>query len=212
MKRIALCLLSLCLLLSLTACQKQTSDKELMSLGMDLIATMNEMVHSEDYQALLSINTTEAEKTAGVIRIEEGAAPTAVYRITKPSEEQLLRQTLYIDTEEGGRWSRLSDNLKEQIMNKASFGLMLSRLNSYHGGTTKLAAASLYQATDRNEDLVLDEDLLLLYTFADGTPIAVIFEKDGSIYGQFLFLEEDDSADFVRQVFEAVGCTVTQIK
>ena len=149
---------------------------------------------------------------AATIHIEESAEPNAVYRITKPSEEHLLRQTLYIDTEEGGRWSRLSDNLKEQIMNKASFGLMLSRLNAYHGGTTKLAAASLYQAIDRNEDLVLDEDLLLLYTFEDGTPIAVTFEKNGDVYGQFLFLEGNESADSVRQIFEAVGCTVTQIK
>lgn len=210
MKRIALCLLSVCLLLSLTACQKHTSDKELMSIGLDLIATMNEMVHSDDYLALLG--TSETQKMADAAKTEDGAKPAAVYRITMPSAEKLLESALYIDTEENDAWNRLSDNLKEQIKEKTGVSFLISHLNSYYGGLTQVAASSIYLATDYNDDIVVEEAVIFLYAFENGTPIAVTFTEYGQINGQFVFLEDATSLEAVQKVFEEYHCTVEQVK
>lgn len=194
-----------CVVFALTACGGYASESALLQAGQDLIAVMDEMVHSEDYAAMIGGNGFAAVRDE--VMAGDYASPVAVYGISMPPAEDMLAALGGLEQD---TWNSLSDTLKGQLENRVSFSNIVSILNA-QAGSEKVALASLYIAIEQADSLKAKESSVLLYVFEKGTPIAVIFTEYGGMQGQFLFLE-DTAEEAISTVLGNYSCTVRRIK
>ncbi len=198
-----------CTAMLLTGCQragykKPSTERELYDAGMRLVATMEEMVKSDDYATILSIGTLASVRET--VAAGNYDSPTAVYRITPPTTEEIAEMTIGYNPD-SDLWNRLSDTLKKQLEKKASFTSILGHINGGQG-TEKLAFSSLYTATGTAQ---AEEQAVLLYVFESGTPIVVQFTDSGAMQGQFCFWEKADTPSDVKTLFAYYNCSVETI-
>ena len=185
-----------------------SDDTELYRAGLDLISVMDEMIRSEEYAELMGINDLY-EPVWGKVNTGDYDSPVAVYKILPPKFSDMLKVAGEDATDS---WDKLSHNVKKQVENRMSFSSIFS--SSYNGrvGADCLALSVAYQASDRNDDIFVEEESYLLYVFEEGTPVLVTFTEYGSIRGTFLFLENTDDLDEIKSSFKEFNCSVIKIK
>lgn len=185
--------------------KKLTNDRQLYSMGLDVISVMDEMMQSDSYGEIMG--ASGVQDTLEMVDTNDYDSPLAVYSITMPDTEELLKLAINNDMD---LWQDLSEKLKEQVENRVSFSVLVSLLNG-RSGSKNIAFSSLYMAFVKNEKLKLKETKIFLYVFEEGTPIVVTFSESGTIQGQFLFLENVKTLSDVREVFEAFDCSVSRV-
>jgi len=200
MKRLLCLFAAFCLAVGLTACGS-TAESDLLDTGREMVAVMKEMLGSEAYAAMLGATTLGDLQEQ--VDTHDYDSPVAVYRIDPPDAETLLTYVGGTDATE--HWGDLSDTLKEQLKNRLSFSNIISVLNG-RAGSKQVAFASLYLATKQDASLKVERSVVYLFTFEEGTPIAVTF-NEGSVSGQFLFLEAEE----IPAALEAFNCNVSKI-
>lgn len=209
MKKIALLFVLICLVLNISACEKSvrkdSQDVDLYHAGLDMISIMEEMIQSEEYADI--IGADGVEELLELVDTNDYDYPTAVYSISMPEIHDLIK---ILDFSVADQWNGLSDNLKGQIEKKITFSTIVSMINAQQG-SQRIAFSSVYTATDKNENIKVDDTIIYLYVFKEGTPIAITFSKSGSVVGQFVFLEDIDTLSNARAAFEKYKCIVTKI-
>lgn len=209
-------LLLIGLLLSLCACKKETADEnkdeirkasknEMYELGLDLVSVLDEMVKSEDYASIMS--TGALDEVISQVNTDGYDKPSHVYSLKLPSSDELLGMA-NLDNNEN--WNALSDTLKDQLKNRLNFSVFITSVNNARGSKI-VAFSSAYIATDYCEDKKL-QDIVYLYFFEDGTPIAVTFNKRGNISAQFLFAENIENIEKAKDFFKELNAEIEEIK
>ena len=209
MKRFLLLITALSLLTGLAACgkaePKASSATELYEAGLELISVMEEMIQSQEYAAIMgspSIDSMATDADTG-----DYDSPIAVYQISMPNITAYLKRTNAQNME---LLNSLSRNLRKQVENRFSFSVMINYINSTKGNNA-IAFSSIYVATDKNDDLRIDEPTVLLYIFEEGIPIAVSFSEYGAMHGQFVFLEDNFNYSTLKAFFKELDCTVKRV-
>ena len=211
MKKCILCLLAFSLLLSLSACKEAdeadyASEKELYEEGLFLIETMSEMIQSEEY---LKIYSADQNMSSLAESIDTGDYdnPIAIYRIEMPTTEEYFESF-----SDSGKelWEELSPALQKQVENRITFATIASQINGQKG-STPLAFSSIFIASEKNSDLILEEDTVFLYVFDEGTPISVTFTESGAMQGQFVFVEDIENLSDAKTAFKQYKCSVHRV-
>ena len=209
MKKLFLLITVIVMLLSLCACGdvaevvgeiKPTTQKELYKMGLDIVATMREMVESEEYREIIGAKSLGDVKD--VVVTDDYDKPKAVYSIDEPDTEEIL--ALSLGNSDNELWDSLSDNLQNQLETRINFSSTVSAINSSKG-TNNIAVSSLYMAQTELDTLNIDDTEIFLYTFEKGTPVVVIFNELGYATGQFAFVDD------VKE-FEKFKCEIKEIK
>jgi len=209
MKKIAF-IMSLVLLLSLSACgtaeKKESTEKELYAYGLEVASVMEEMIQSEEYMSMFFVNNKNMDALLEGIDTKDYDSPIAVYRISQPDAKQFAQLTGMSDE----FWNALSDNLKEQVMNRVSVSSIFTMINAQYGDI-KLAFSASCVAIKKNEKIAVNEATTYLYVFEKGIPIAVTFSETGVMNGQFVFLEDVYKLSDIQEVFKEFKSTVTKV-
>lgn len=209
MKKIILFSLALLFLFSVSACatseDKESTERELYKIGLDLISVMDEMVGSAEYADIMA--TGSVNQLAASVDTNDYDSPVAVYRITLPKSDKFVKLAGNFDED---RWNSLSKNLQKQIENRFTFSAIANIINSSFG-STNLAFSSMYTAYEENKGINIKRTTVFLYIFEEGTPIAVTFSKSGGVNGQFVFLDGIESLSDARTVFEPLDCSVKRV-
>ena len=209
MKKIILFSLALLFLFSVSACAtpeyKESTERELYKIGLELISVMDEMLGSKEYAEIMASGSVD--QVVDSVDTNDYDSPVAVYRITLPKSDKFVKITGSFDED---RWNSLSPNLQKQIEHRFTFSAIANIINSAYG-STNLAFSSLYTAYEENKSINIKRTTVFLYIFEEGTPIAVTFSKSGGVNGQFVFLDGIESLSDVRTVFEPLDCSVKRV-
>ena len=183
------------------------SDMELYDAGIEITSVMGDMVRSKAYAEIMGLS----ESCEEVLEMVDGAnydSPISVYRITFPESEEFLKVTGQIN---GDLLDELSPEVREQFMKRVNpNSVVITAFNASYGADA-MAFAATYTASSKSDTLSIEKPTLLLYIFEKGKPIAVTFNEDGSITGQFVFLENIETLSDVEAFFEK-PCEVSVIK
>lgn len=144
------------------------AEKSLYEHGLEIITLMDEMLHSELYLHTMT-SSGEIQEAAATLAQETYDTPTAVYEITVPTFASMLA----LLEEEITGMNALSEDLIT-MLNARSASSLISQLNAREG-TTALATVSVFTANKVFVSEELTENTIYLYTFENGTPIAVVF-------------------------------------
>ncbi|MBQ7776954.1 MAG: hypothetical protein IJ379_13645 [Lachnospiraceae bacterium] len=190
-----------------------STDKSLYQHGMDIVALMDEMLRSEIY---LSTMTGSSEIQAKAEEIARGnySSPKTVYEITPPTFNKLLA----LLEEEIAGMDQLSPALQENLNNRST-SAFLTQLNAMNG-TTSLATVSVFTGSKTFVSGMLTENLIYLYTFEEGYPIAVTFTKGegGAVAASGLFLLSDKvSVESIEALEQSLAdmymeCTISEVE
>lgn len=191
--------------LFLSACKAQDGGKSLQEHGMDIVATMEEMVKDSDYGSLMS-NAEEVEKVREKLAQGDYGEPVAVYEVKVPDIGEMMAYASMDDVING-----LSDSLKKQLNNRSA-SVLANMLNS-RMGTSVLAASAIYTAEKTFGSSQLKDNTLYLYTFSDGCPIAVAFiaGEDRTVKATGYFIVTDGegqgAVELLQEFLESMGIT-----
>lgn len=203
-------LLIMVLTVLVSGCTRSDGD-DLYDRGLEVAEIMDGIVKSESYCRLLSGSDSIDEFRKQKLVADDYDSPTHVYSITVPSADELLG-TMGEDSTE--LYNELSDLLKEQIDKRIGFNYIINTINAKEGGTTMIAASSLYNAVTSFDNVSLSDDIAYLYVFEDGMPIIVVFtagENGVGANGYFMFKSELSDISDVKELFEPFGCEVNRI-
>lgn len=210
MKKFSILIFFLLLTLAITACGKSddfhNEEEALFDLGLEVTKTMQEIVYSEEYVSLYA--PIEFGEEIVKFQATDYDSPIAVYSVEIPSVKEILSK---IGSENIADYDKLSDNLKEQLNHRVSFGSIVSSINA-QSGTSTMALCSLLMATKYDKDIELDKSIAYLYVFEKGMPIVVTFTNDGHANGQFLLLNDSNSYEDISGIFNKYSCKVDKIK
>lgn len=200
--------MALAMMFTCMGCGVQKTDgKSLREQGMDIIQVMEEMVKSEDYGNLMS-NSADLAEIRRQLAAGDYTSPAAVYEMSVPSIWSIL--ALAGESEDSYDFSNA---LKKQLDSKSASALA-SQLNAMKG-TAALAGTSLYTAGKTFVSDELTENIIYLYTFQNGYPIAVAFTagEDHAVtaQGTFILWEdiEGESMEFLRNLLKEFGISDT---
>ena len=190
MKRF-ICLL-LVFLLSLTGCSGQTSQKTLKEHGMDVIALMDEAVKSEAY--LQAFTASDNLRTILTDAVGDHTAPSAVLAITFSKTESSI-----------GQDTALPEALTDVMQHKL-YAAVSSQINAM-GGAKTFAAASLCTMSKTFVSEEISSDVIYLYSFKGGCPVAVTFTtgEDHTVSASGMFLLVDFPTDSIESIVDYLG-------
>lgn len=209
MKKLLAMVMSLLLIITLTACGNNSishNEEKLYNLGIEVTKTMGEMACSDDYISLYT--SIEFDDEILQFQATDYDKPIAVYSASLPSAKDILSK---IGSENIDAYDKLSDNLKEQLEYRLSFSSIISSINAKSGANT-MALCSLLTATKYDKDIELNKSIAYLYIFEKGMPIAVTFTESGYANGQFLLLNGSKSYEDISEIFNIYSCKVDKIK
>lgn len=209
MKKISIVIFAFLLTIAMTACGKSHnsySKESLFDLGIEVTKTMQEMVYSEEYISLYS--AVEFKDEIVKFQAKDYDSPIAVYSVEIPNTKDVLSK---LGSENIDDYDKLSDNLKEQLDHRVSFGAIISSINAQSGAKT-MAMCSLLTAAKYDKDMELDKSIAYLYVFEKGTPIVVTFTRSGYANGQFLLLSDSKSYEDISEIFSNYSCKIDKIK
>lgn len=201
------------LVLCLSACSKNESNKETKSLyaqGLEIVQLMTEMTQYAD------LYTTSSEMQSVVQNIGTGdyTTPKAVYAISIADENvAAMAELMALGLD------RASEELKSCFMQRV-FGSFITQINA-RSGTDKLAAASICTIEKSFVNESVNENIIYLYTYENAIPAVVKFlvGEDHAISASGVFMMYDeftcDSADeiksFFQDVFQGILVEVTEV-
>ena len=198
------------LVMVLCACaesKSEVSEKTLYEQGMDVVAIMAEAARTEDYTRAYT-GSSDLMEIVNRVGAGDYSSPKAVYSVAV-SEESILGM-LSIENLDS-----FSDALKETLLSRA-VGSLTTQINGY-AGVNNLAAASVLTLGKSFVDNDLSEDVIYIYTFENGFPVAVTFTvgENGAVSagGNFIMYEEFtcDSLNEVQEFFGEFGATVNEV-
>ena len=212
-RRLRVAVLAAALLLLLGACGQEAAAPasqpepatSLYAQGEELIALMVEMVGNETYMGTFSGSETMQEMLSAA-REGDYSQPQAVYAITIP-ETQLAALTELAGMEGA------SEDLQAYMQDRMQ-AAVISQLNAA-GGAEVLAAASICTASKTFVLEGVEENILYLYTYANGLPAIVSFQpgEGGSVAAtsNFLFNSDFQAEENIRQYFQEISAEMEQV-
>lgn len=207
--KITACILALTALLSTTACGGEVDmsatgvttnttptgaptatpiqEKSLYEHGLDIIAMMEEMVHSDFYLDTMS-SGKEMEEIAAQLASGDYATPKSVYELHVPDFAVLLA---LLDEEMAG-FETLSPVLQKQLNNKSA-GAFINQLNA-RDGALSLATSSVFTANKLFVNHEITENTIYMYTFEKGNAIVIIYTlgENNAVSATGAFLMDQD--------------------
>ena len=174
--------------------------------GMEVVGLMDELVGNRDYLSALSGNAEVLEIAA---ELDAGSYETyrSVYRIIPDADR--IRESL------GLADVTMSDGLRTYFDNGA-LASVITKINAAQG-LNETVAASVCTAGRKFVCKDITEHCIYLYTFENGTPIAVVFGKgdDGAVSASGYFILDEDadlrSLEDVQKLFEEYSPDVTVV-
>ena len=195
MKKIALIMAVLCAILVLSSCEK-TEYPTFEEKGMEIIGIMEDMINSEKYLEIYGMSDD-------VVDIVNFAAEGDY-----SEAEHIYEIKISDDIEDvlGVELDGLPKSIKK-IMKAKLPATFISSLNSITGSSSIAASAmttaSITFLTDETEST------LYIYTFEDGTPIAVAYAVNDegicSASGTFLFVTDDYDFSSAKNLEKSLG-------
>ena len=195
MKKIALIMAVLCAILVLSSCEK-TEYPTFEEKGMEIIGIMEDMINSEKYLEIYGMSDD-------VVDIVNFAAEGDY-----SEAEHIYEIKISDDIEDvlGVELDGLPKSIKK-IMKAKLPATFISSLNSRTGSSSIAASAmttaSITFLTDETEST------LYIYTFEDGTPIAVAYAVNDegicSASGTFLFVTDDYDFSSAKNLEKSLG-------
>ncbi len=163
-----------------------SSTKSLYRHGMDVVALMDEMLRNDFYLKAMS-GSSDIQAKADELARGNYTNPKAVYQITPLPFTSLM---VLLEGKVDGL-GELSPTLLEHLDTKSAPAL-LNRLNAMDGALT-LATTSVYTAGKTFVSGMVTENIIYLYTFEEGYPIAITFTKGegGAVSATGTFLMTD---------------------
>ena len=174
--------------------------------GMEVVGLMDELVGNRDYLSALSGNSEVLEIAA---ELDAGSYETyrSVYRIIPDAGR--IRESL------GLADVTMSDGLRTYFDNGA-LASVITKINAAQG-LNETVASSVCTAGRKFVCKDITEHCIYLYTFENGTPIAVVFGKgdDGAVSASGYFILDEDadlrSLEDVQKLFEEYSPDVTVV-
>ncbi|MBQ7931206.1 MAG: hypothetical protein IJ334_09365 [Clostridia bacterium] len=174
--------------------------------GMEVVGLMDELVGNRDYLSALSGNAEVLEIAA---ELDAGSYETyrSVYRIIPDAGR--IRESL------GLADVTMSDGLRTYFDNGA-LASVITKINAAQG-LNETVASSVCTAGRKFVCRDITEHCIYLYTFENGTPIAVVFGKgdDGAVSASGYFILDEDadlrSLEDVQKLFEEYSPDVTVV-
>ena len=174
--------------------------------GMEVVGLMDELVGNRDYLSALSGNSEVLEIAA---ELDAGSYETyrSVYRIIPDADR--IRESL------GLADVTMSDGLRTYFDNGA-LASVITKINAAQG-LNETVASSVCTAGRKFVCKDITEHCIYLYTFENGTPIAVVFGKgdDGAVSASGYFILDEDadlrSLEDVQKLFEEYSPDVTVV-
>lgn len=174
--------------------------------GMEVVGLMDELVGNRDYLSALSGNSEVLEIAA---ELDDGSYETyrSVYRVTLDADR--IRESL------GLADVTMSDGLRTYFDNGA-LASVITKINAAQG-LNETVASSVCTAGRKFVCRDITEHCIYLYTFENGTPIAVVFGKgdDGAVSASGYFILDEDadlrSLEDVQKLFEEYSPDVTVV-
>lgn len=174
--------------------------------GMEVVGLMDELVGNRDYLSALSGNAEVLEIAA---ELDAGSYETyrSVYRIIPDADR--IRESL------GLADGTMSDGLRTYFDNGA-LASVITKINAAQG-LNETMASSVCTAGRKFVCKDITEHCIYLYTFENGTPIAVVFGKgdDGAVSASGYFILDEDadlrSLEDVQKLFEEYSPDVTVV-
>ena len=205
MKKKFIVILTVIMILSLTACGTKKEQVSIYEQGLEVVALMDEMVDSQSYVQMFTGNMQISEviqsNTSG-----DYSEPLVVYEVVLKNDN-FLGLLGNDETQES-----MSDELKE-IINKKINASVITQLNAY-GGSENLAASTICTAGISFVNNEVKEDIIYIYVYENTAPVAVMFLQEGndivSANGTFIFGEEfiNLTEESISELFEGLYKTV----
>ena len=209
MKKKFIVILTVIMILSVTACGTKKEQDSIYEHGLEVVALMNEMADNQSYVQMFTGNTQISEviqsNTDG-----DYSKPKAVYEVVlqKDNFQGLLGN-------EATQIS-MSDELKK-IINKKVNASVITQLNA-HGGSENLAASTICTAEISFVNSEVKADVIYIYVYENTAPVAVIFLQEGndivSANGTFMFGEEfiNLTEESISELFEGLYETIKKVE
>ncbi|MBR3999627.1 MAG: hypothetical protein IKI93_14955 [Clostridia bacterium] len=196
----------LCAILAAMMLTSCAGGKSPVEHGMEVVGLMDELVGNRDYLSALSGNSEVLEIAA---ELDAGSYETyrSVYRIIPDADR--IRESL------GLADVTMSDGLRTYFDNGA-LASVITKINAAQG-LNETVAASVCTAGRKFVCRDITEHCIYLYTFENGTPIAVVFGKgdDGAVSASGYFILDEDadlrSLEDVQKLFEEYSPDVTVV-
>lgn len=196
----------LCAILAAMMLTSCAGGKSPVEHGMEVVGLMDELVGNRDYLSALSGNSEVLEIAA---ELDAGSYETyrSVYRIIPDADR--IRESL------GLADVTMSDGLRTYFDNGA-LASVITKINAAQG-LNETVASSVCTAGRKFVCKDITEHCIYLYTFENGTPIAVVFGKgdDGAVSASGYFILDEDadlrSLEDVQKLFEEYSPDVTVV-
>ena len=209
MKKKFIVILTVIMILSVTACGTRKEQDSIYEQGLEVVALMDEMADSQSYVQMFTGNNQISE----VIQSNTNgdySEPVKVYEVVLQNDNSLglLRND---ETQES-----MSDKLKEIISKKVNASV-ITQLNA-HGGSENLAASTICTAEISFVNNEVKEDVIYIYVYENTAPVAVMFSQEGndivSANGTFMFGEEfrNLTEESISELFEGLYVTVSEVE
>ena len=209
MKKKSIVLLTVIIILSMTACGTKKEQVSLYEHGFEVVALMDEMADNQSYVQMFTGNTQISEviqrNTSG-----DYSEPLEVYEVVLQNDN-FLGLLGNDETEES-----MSDELKEIISKKINASV-ITQLNAY-GGSENLAASTICTAGISFVNSEVKEDVIYIYLYENTAPAAVMFSQEGndivSANGTFMFGEEfiNLTEESISELFEGLYVTLSEVE
>lgn len=209
MKKKFIVILTVIMILSLTACGTKKEQVSIYEQGLEVVALMDEMADSQSYVQMFTGNMQISEviqsNTSG-----DYSEPLVVYEVVLKNDN-FLGLLGNDETQES-----MSDELKEIISKKINASV-ITQLNAY-GGSENLAASTICTAGISFVNSEVKEDVIYIYVYENTAPVAVMFLQEGndivSANGTFMFGEEfiNLTEEGISELFEGLYKTVRKVE
>lgn len=177
--------------------------------GLKVTKLMGEMLHSDDYYALMGLSD-RYDSIRSSADTNDYDAPVAVYSFRKSSTEKFMLAENFQGSREV--WTSLSPELQNQLDKRLSMMAFATIINSRYG-MDEFTFSSVYMAVNADSRIQGDGNLGYLYVFEKGTPVMVVFEK-GRAIGTLLNINKEFqmTQPVLQELFNEYGIEVKQIK
>lgn len=210
-------LLTFIMVLSLVACGKKRAEEEvtgqenepqktLYEHGLDIIDLMVEATRDENYIYIYSASK-EIQEILQEIGEGDFEKPDKVFAVTGDAE--VLENLVGFEKAEG-----MSDALKKNLQSRM-FSALTNRLNGM-AGVESLAAVSVCAMGKTFVDETLENNVMYVYVYENGTPVAVTFipGEDGAVSAGGCFVMYEllfEETEELEEIWEGFGVEVEEV-